>query len=107
MTSENIKDVNVEDKTNVIPDSEFQVNQATSTDLYHPELIQILTRVRKYFENRHRICVTSFSCVTLMTQLLMSEKCREVVHLGPEAFRQLCQKLRGVGRVKNSIRSTV
>ncbi|XP_072055034.1 uncharacterized protein [Arachis hypogaea] len=43
----------------------------------------------------------------LMIQLLTSEKCRDVIRMGPEAFRQLCQKLRGTGRVKDSIRSTV
>ncbi|XLR32316.1 hypothetical protein S83_060216, partial [Arachis hypogaea] len=117
MTSKNIEDANVEDKTNVIPDSGFQVNQVTSTDLYHPEPIQILTRVRKDFKNRQHICVTSLSCVTvhvlysleflsqyrprqinyeklerenrrtqLMTQLLMSEKCRDFIRMGPEAF---------------------
>ncbi|XLS82153.1 hypothetical protein HN51_047984, partial [Arachis hypogaea] len=138
MASENIEDANIEDKTNVIPDSGFQVNQVTSTDLYHPEPIQILTRVREDLENRQRICVTSLSCVTvhalysleflsqyrprqinyeklerenrctqLMTQLLMSEKCRDVIRMGPEAFRQLCQKLRGTGREKDSIHSTV
>ncbi|QHO58284.1 L10-interacting MYB domain-containing protein [Arachis hypogaea] len=42
-----------------------------------------------------------------MTQILTSEKCRDVIRMGPEAFRQLCQKLRGTGRVKDSIRSTV
>ncbi|XLU63242.1 hypothetical protein S245_022451, partial [Arachis hypogaea] len=42
-----------------------------------------------------------------MIQLLTSEKCRDVIRMGPEAFRQLCQKLRGTGRVKDSIRSTV
>ncbi|XLR01032.1 hypothetical protein HN51_055844, partial [Arachis hypogaea] len=138
MDSENIKDANVEDKTNVIPGSRFQVNQFSSADLYHPERIQILTRVREELEKRQQIYVTSLSCVTvhtlyfleflsqyrprqinnenlerenkrtqLMTQLLMSEKCRDVIRMGPEAFRQLCQKLRETGRVNDSIRSTV
>ncbi|XLU95142.1 hypothetical protein S245_009494, partial [Arachis hypogaea] len=138
MDGENIEDANVEDKTNVIPDLGFQVNQVTSTDLYHPEPIQILTHVREELEKRQHICVTSLSCVTvhtlysleflsqyrprqisyenlerenrrtqLMTQILTSEKCRDVIRMGPEAFRQLCQKLRGTGRVKDSIRSTV
>ncbi|XLT41782.1 hypothetical protein HN873_073074 [Arachis hypogaea] len=138
MDNENIEDANLEDRTNVIYDSEFQVGQITSTDLYHPEPIQILTRVREELENRQHICVTSLSCVAvhqlyllelisqhrtrqinddklerelrrtqLMTQLLESEKCRYVIRMGPEAFRQLCQKLRGTGRVKDSTRSTV
>ncbi|XLT02928.1 hypothetical protein HN51_052279 [Arachis hypogaea] len=37
----------------------------------------------------------------------MSEKCRDFIHMGPEAVRKLCQKLRVIGRVKDSIRSTV
>ncbi|XLR04115.1 hypothetical protein HN51_058943, partial [Arachis hypogaea] len=109
---------NLEDRTNVIYDLEFQVGQITSTDLYHPEPIQILTRVREELENRQHICVTSLSCVAvhqlyllelisqyrprqinddnlerehrrtqLMTQLLESEKCRDVMRMGPEAFR--------------------
>ncbi|XP_057733226.1 protein ALP1-like [Arachis stenosperma] len=138
MDNENIEDANLEDRTNVIYDSEFQVGQITSTDLYHPQPIQIPTRVREELENRQHICVTSLSCVAvhqlyllelisqhrprqinndnlkrelrrtqLMTQLLESEKCRDVIRMGPEAFRQLCQKLRGTDRVKDSTRSTV
>ncbi|XLS75836.1 hypothetical protein HN51_032701 [Arachis hypogaea] len=133
MDNENIEDANLEDRTNVIYDPEFQVGQITSTDLYRPDPIQIPTRVREELENRQHICVTSLSCVAvhqlyllelisqhrprqinddnlerelrrtqLMTQLLESEKCRDVIRMGPEAFRQLCQKLRGTGRVKDS-----
>ncbi|XLS46099.1 hypothetical protein HN51_002964 [Arachis hypogaea] len=129
MDSENIEDAIVGDKTNVIPDSEFQVNQFSSADLYHPEQIQILPSIREDLEKRQQICVTSLSCVTvhmlysleflsqyrprqinnknlerenrrtqLMTQLLMSENVE---------MSYLCQKLRGTGRVKDSIRSTV
>ncbi|XLU44438.1 hypothetical protein S245_039252, partial [Arachis hypogaea] len=43
----------------------------------------------------------------LLTWLLKSEKCRDVIHMGREAFRKLCQKLRETGRVKDSTRSTV
>ncbi|XP_057754803.1 uncharacterized protein LOC130974068 [Arachis stenosperma] len=43
----------------------------------------------------------------LLTRLLKSEKCRDVTRMGPKAFRQLCQKLRETGRVKDSTRSTV
>ncbi|XLR06970.1 hypothetical protein HN51_061848, partial [Arachis hypogaea] len=39
--------------------------------------------------------------------LLESEKCQDVICMGPEAFRQLCQKLKGTVRVKDSTRSTV
>ncbi|XLR43490.1 hypothetical protein S83_028150 [Arachis hypogaea] len=65
MDNENIEDANLEDRTNVIYDSEFQVGQITFTDLYHPEPIQIPTRVRKELENRQHICVTSLSCVVV------------------------------------------
>ncbi|RYR38956.1 hypothetical protein Ahy_A09g044311 [Arachis hypogaea] len=39
MDDKNIEDMNVEDTTNVTHDSEFQVNQITSINLYHPERI--------------------------------------------------------------------
>ncbi|XLR61234.1 hypothetical protein HN51_004501, partial [Arachis hypogaea] len=138
MDNENIEDANLKDRTNVIYDSEFQVGQITSTDLYHPEPIQIPTRVREELENRQHICVTSLSCVAvhqlyllelisqhrprqinndnlerelrrtqLITQLLESEKCRDIIRMSPEAFSQLCQKLRRTGRVKDSTCSTV
>ncbi|XLR36898.1 hypothetical protein S83_021558 [Arachis hypogaea] len=69
MDDKNIEDANVEDITNVISDLGFQVDQVTSTDLYHPEPIQILTRVREELEKRQHICVTSLSCVTVHTIL--------------------------------------
>ncbi|XLS78402.1 hypothetical protein HN51_062627, partial [Arachis hypogaea] len=47
--NENIKDMNLEDRTNVIHDSEFQ----------------ILTRVMEELRNRQHIYVTSLSCVTV------------------------------------------
>lgn len=45
--------------------------------------------------------------VQLMTQLVQTEKCREVLRMGPEAFMQLCMKIRSSGRVKDSTRTTV
>ncbi|XLS48152.1 hypothetical protein HN51_022510 [Arachis hypogaea] len=42
-----------------------------------------------------------------MMQLLKFEKCRDVIRISLEAFKLLCQKLRGTGRVKNSTRSTI
>ncbi|XLR44381.1 hypothetical protein HN51_028501, partial [Arachis hypogaea] len=129
---------NFEDRTNVIHESDIQVNQITSIDQYHPEPIQNLTRVSEELEKRQHICVTSISCVTthafytlellsqfrprqinddnlkreirrtqLLTRLLKSEKCQYVIRMGSEVFRQLCQKLRRTGRVKDSTRSTV
>ncbi|XLR46951.1 hypothetical protein S83_031611, partial [Arachis hypogaea] len=35
------------------------------------------------------------------------DKCRDVIRMRPEAFQLLCQKLREIGRVKDSTRSTV
>lgn len=43
----------------------------------------------------------------LMTYLVHTEKCRSIIRMGPEAFMLLCQKLRGTGIVKDTIRSTV
>ncbi|XLQ99736.1 hypothetical protein HN51_054449 [Arachis hypogaea] len=65
MDNENIEDANLEDKTNVIHDLEIQVHQVTSTAVYQPEPIQILTHVREELEKRQHICVTSLSCVTV------------------------------------------
>ncbi|KAL1371399.1 hypothetical protein AAHE18_01G128800 [Arachis hypogaea] len=123
MDNENIEDMNLEDRTNVIHDSEFQVNQITSTGLYHPEPIQILTHVMEELRNRQNIYVTSLSCVTMhqlyLLELLsqyrprkindtnLERELRHVIRMGPEAFRQLCQKLRETGRVKDSTRSTI
>ncbi|XLR07565.1 hypothetical protein S83_035503, partial [Arachis hypogaea] len=59
MDSENVEDTNFEDTMNVIHNSEFQVHQITTTDLYHHELIQILTHVRKELEKRQNMCVAS------------------------------------------------
>ncbi|XP_052116435.1 uncharacterized protein LOC127746610 [Arachis duranensis] len=121
MDNENIEDANLEDRTNVIYDSEFQVGQITSTDLYHPEPIQIPTRAGKMHQlyllelisqHRHRQINNDnlereLRRTQLITQLLESEKCRDVIRMGLEAFSQLCQKLRRTGRVKDSTRSTV
>ncbi|XP_016206692.1 protein ALP1-like [Arachis ipaensis] len=63
MDNENIEDANLEDRTNVIHDLEIQVHQVTSTDVYQPEPIQILTRVNEELEKRQNICVTSLTCV--------------------------------------------
>ncbi|KAL4344427.1 hypothetical protein AHAS_Ahas11G0177300 [Arachis hypogaea] len=65
MDNENIEDANLEDRTNVIHDLEIQVHQVTSTDVYQPEPIQILTRVREELEKRQNICVTSLTYVTV------------------------------------------
>ncbi|XP_028204632.1 putative nuclease HARBI1 isoform X2 [Glycine soja] len=42
-----------------------------------------------------------------MRQLVHTEKCRDIIRMGPEAFMLLCHKLRGTGYVKDTIRSTV
>ncbi|RYR25533.1 hypothetical protein Ahy_B02g059333 [Arachis hypogaea] len=134
MDNENIKDANLEDRTNVMHDSE---NQVTSTDVYQPKPIQILTCVREELEKRQHICVASLSYFTvhalyilellsqyrprqindenleienrhtqLMMRLLKSEKWQDVIRMSPEVFKLLCQKLRGTGRVKDLTRST-
>lgn len=43
----------------------------------------------------------------LMSYLVHTQKCRDIICMGPQAFLQLCQKLRGTGIVKDSVRSTV
>ena len=43
----------------------------------------------------------------LMQQLQENDKCRDVIRMGPIAFLQLCQKLRGTGLVKDFVRATV
>ncbi|RYR10732.1 hypothetical protein Ahy_B05g079210 isoform A [Arachis hypogaea] len=82
MDNENIEDANLEDRTNVIYDSEFQVGQISSTDLYHPEPIQISTRVREELENRQHICVTSLSCVAVhqlyLLELISQHRPRQI-----------------------------
>jgi hypothetical protein len=45
--------------------------------------------------------------IDLMRQLAQTEKCRDIIRMGPEAFMLLCHKLRGTGIVKDTIRSTV
>ncbi|XLR43491.1 hypothetical protein S83_028151 [Arachis hypogaea] len=87
MDNENIEDANLEDRTN----------------LYLLELISEHRPRQINDDNLER----ELRRTQLMTQLLESEKCRDVIHMGLEAFRQLCQKLRGTGRVKDSTRSTV
>ncbi|WJX25100.1 hypothetical protein P8452_14172 [Trifolium repens] len=42
-----------------------------------------------------------------MSYLVHTEKCRDIIRMGPVAFMQLCQKLRGTGIVKDTIRSTI
>ncbi|XP_057436258.1 uncharacterized protein LOC130728726 [Lotus japonicus] len=43
----------------------------------------------------------------LMRQLAHTEKCRDIIQMGPEAFMLLVHKLRGIEIVKDTIRSTV
>ncbi|XLR52238.1 hypothetical protein S83_002910, partial [Arachis hypogaea] len=81
MDSENIEDAIVGDKTNVIPDSEFQVNQFSSADLYHPEQIQILPSIREDLEKRQQICVTSLSCVTDSIRSTVKEQVAKFLHI--------------------------
>jgi len=43
----------------------------------------------------------------LMEYLVHTEKCRDIIRMGPKAFLQLCQRIRGTGLVKDAYRSTV
>lgn len=43
----------------------------------------------------------------LMKQLVETEKCRDIIRMGPKAFMLLCHKLRATGIVKDTLRSTV
>lgn len=45
--------------------------------------------------------------IDLMRQLVETEKCRDIIRMGPEAFMLLCHKLRGTDIVKDTIRFTV
>ncbi|RHN45074.1 putative harbinger transposase-derived nuclease domain-containing protein [Medicago truncatula] len=42
-----------------------------------------------------------------MSYLVHTDKCRDIIRMGPEAFMQLCLKLRGTGIVKDTIKYTV
>ena len=136
MNSENIDEVEFEDGMEDINDHELQVKQMTTFGMlpqmqilnhvrenldkrqhictlvllcyivHALHLLQLLSRVRlrqiidENLEREHRRS-------QLMRQLLETEKCRDVIRMGPQAFMQLCEKLRGTGRVKDSRRSTV
>jgi hypothetical protein len=41
--------------------------------------------------------------IDLMRQLVETEKCRDIIRMGSEAFMLLCHKLRGTDNVKNRI----
>ncbi|XP_052734061.1 protein ALP1-like [Vigna angularis] len=43
----------------------------------------------------------------LMSYLVHTNRCRDIIRMGPEAFLTLCEKLRSTGLVKDAIRSTV
>jgi len=43
----------------------------------------------------------------LMSYLVHTNRCRDIIRMGPEAFINLCQRLRSTGLVKDAIRSTV
>jgi len=43
----------------------------------------------------------------LMEYLVHNEQCHDIIRKGPEAFLQLCQRIRGTGLVKDAYRSTV
>ncbi|XP_047153422.1 putative nuclease HARBI1 [Vigna umbellata] len=43
----------------------------------------------------------------LMSYLVHTNRCRDIIRMGPEAFINLCERLRTTGLVKDAIRSTV
>ena len=116
-------------------DDEFQVNQLTNFGVTYED--NLLTHMRRDWEKRRLVCVLQVICCIvhalyliqmlpkyvpksigdvssrdemrqqLMKQLLETDKTRDVIRMGPSAFLQLCEKLRGTGRVKDSIRATV
>jgi len=43
----------------------------------------------------------------LMSYLVHSERCRDIICMGPEAFINLCQRIRGTGMVKDAFLSIV
>ncbi|XP_019415865.1 PREDICTED: putative nuclease HARBI1 [Lupinus angustifolius] len=46
-------------------------------------------------------------CRELMSSLVEGRWCRDVIRMGSQTFLRLCQKLRGTGIVKDTIRSTL
>lgn len=45
--------------------------------------------------------------VQLMAYLVQTQRCRDIICTSPEAFMQLCEKLRSSGRVKDSTKATI
>jgi len=43
----------------------------------------------------------------LMSYLVHTERCRDIIRMAPKAFINLCQRLRGTRMVKDAFRSTV
>ncbi|XP_052726714.1 protein ALP1-like [Vigna angularis] len=43
----------------------------------------------------------------LMSYLVHTNRCRDIIRMGPEAFINLCERVRSSGLVKDAIRSTV
>ena len=43
----------------------------------------------------------------VMSYLIHTERCRDIIRMSPEAFINLCQRIRGTGMVKDAFRSTV
>ncbi|XP_052736625.1 protein ALP1-like [Vigna angularis] len=43
----------------------------------------------------------------LMSYLVHTTQCRDIIRMGPEAFINLCERIRSTGLVKDAIRSTV
>ncbi|CAJ2655852.1 unnamed protein product [Trifolium pratense] len=56
--------------------------------------------IRDHYEKERRR-------VQLMTHLVQTERCRDIIRMSPAAFMKLCEKLRSTGIVKDSTKATI
>ncbi|KAK2442379.1 hypothetical protein QL285_013576 [Trifolium repens] len=128
-------EVNIDNQIEIM--DEVDLYEDEMVDVGMPIQMQVLNHAKKEIERRQHICSVVVLCqvvhalhlnqilsiclnsrVTyspqserrrheLMSYLVHTENCRNIIRMGPVAFMQLCQKLRGTGIVKDTIRSTV
>jgi len=73
----------------------------------------IVTHLHRQLQVNHSITTTKYvlnkDCrkEQLMSYLVHTNRCRDIIRMGPKAFINLCQRLRSTGLVKYAIRSTV
>jgi hypothetical protein len=132
---DSVGEVNIDDQIEIM--DEVDLDEDEMVDVGMPIQMQVLNHAKKETERRQHIgsvvvlcqvvhalhlnqilSTCLYSRVTyspqserrrceLMSYLVHTEKCRDIIRMGPVAFMQLCQKLRGTGIVKDTIRSTV